>query len=38
MAYGVKYPDAKLNMYVPEIIPVTVLPGLEIDLKDIFGD
>jgi len=34
--YGVNEPDAKDDERIQEIIPVTVLPGLEIDVKDIF--
>jgi Uma2 family endonuclease len=36
--YGVNGPDVKENERAPEIIPVTVLPGLEIDTKEIFQD
>jgi len=35
-AYGVNEPDAAEDERVPEIVPVSVLPGLEIDVKDIF--
>jgi Uma2 family endonuclease len=35
-AYGVNRPSDKEDMRVPEVIPVSVLPGLEIDLKEIF--
>ena len=34
--FGVHAPDAKKDKFIQEIIPVTVLPGLEIDAKDIF--
>jgi Uma2 family endonuclease len=34
--YGVNEPDTKEDERGPEIIPVTVLPGLEINTKDIF--
>ena len=34
--YGVNEPKAKKDERVQEIIPVSVIPGLEIDLKDIF--
>ena len=36
LAYGVNEPDFKENERGPEIIPVSVLSGLEIDTKDIF--
>ena len=36
LAYGVNDIDAKEDERVVEIIPVATLPGLEIDLKDIF--
>jgi len=35
-AYGVNEPNTKENEMVEEIVPVTVLPGFSIDLKDIF--
>ena len=35
-AYGINGPDTKKNKRLEEVIPVTVLPGLEIDVKDIF--
>ena len=35
-AYGVNEPDAAEDELVPELVPVSVLPGLEIDVKDIF--
>jgi Uma2 family endonuclease len=34
--FGVNEPDAKKEEMVNEIIPVSVLSGLEIDVKDIF--
>ena len=34
--YGLNEPDVKDDERIQEIIPVTVLPGLEIDVKDIF--
>ena len=34
--YGANEPDTKKNERFEEIIPVTVLPGLKIDAKDIF--
>ena len=34
--YGINPPDVKENERAPELVPVTVLPGLEIDTKDIF--
>ncbi|GHV72004.1 hypothetical protein AGMMS49928_26830 [Spirochaetia bacterium] len=34
--YGINEPDTPENEQVPEIVPVSVLPGLEIDVKDIF--
>ena len=34
--YGVNEPDAKEDERVRDLIPVTVLPGLEIDVKEIF--
>jgi len=36
-AYGINGPDTKKNERLEEIIPVTVLPGLKIDVKDIFN-
>ena len=36
--YGVNEPDAKENEKLEEIVPVTVVPGLEIDVKDIFKE
>jgi Uma2 family endonuclease len=37
-AYGINGPDTKKNERLEEIIPVTVLPGLQIDVKDIFNE
>ena len=34
--YGVNEPDAEDDTKVPEIVPVSVLPGLEIDTNEIF--
>jgi len=34
--YGVTEPNDKKHERLPEVIPVTVLPGLDIDTKDIF--
>lgn len=34
--YGINEPDAKKDELVDEVAPVSVLPGLEINLKDIF--
>jgi Uma2 family endonuclease len=34
--YGVNEPDTREDERGPEIVPVTVLPGLEINTKDIF--
>ena len=34
--YGINEPDTKEDERAPEIIPVSVLPGFEIDLKDVF--
>ena len=36
--YGVNNPDIHGEILVPEIIPVSVLPGLEIDTKEIFAE
>jgi len=36
-AYGINGLDTKKNERLEEIIPVTVLPGLKIDVKDIFN-
>jgi len=38
MVYAINDSDTKPNEEAPEIIPVTVLPGLNIDVKDIFRD
>jgi Uma2 family endonuclease len=35
--YGINGPDTKEDEKAEEIIPVTVLPGLKIDVKDIFN-
>ena len=35
-AYGINGPDTKKNERLEEVIPVNVLPGLKIDMKDIF--
>jgi Uma2 family endonuclease len=35
--YGINIPNVKENEKAEEIIPVTVLPGLKIDVKDIFN-
>ena len=34
--YGINEPDAIDNTKIPEIVPVSVLPGLEIDTNEIF--
>jgi Uma2 family endonuclease len=34
--YGIIEPDDKEKEMLPEVIPVSVLPGLEIDVKDVF--
>jgi Uma2 family endonuclease len=34
--YGINEPDTKEGEKAEEVIPVTVLPGLKIDVKDIF--
>ena len=34
--YGINEHDAVDNTTVPEVVPVSVLPGLEIDVRDIF--
>ena len=34
--YGVNEPDAKEDERIRELLPITVLPGLEIDVKEIF--
>jgi len=34
--YGINEPDTKEDEKAEEVIPVTVLPGLKIDVKDIF--
>ncbi|MDR3247706.1 MAG: Uma2 family endonuclease [Treponema sp.] len=36
-AYGYNEPTIKPEDTVPDIVPVTVLPGLEIDLKTVFS-
>ena len=36
LTYGINPPDTKENERAPEIVPVAILPGLEIDVKDIF--
>ena len=36
MVYGVNDPDTNPDELAPEVIPVKVLPGLEINVKDIF--
>ena len=36
--YAVNDSDVKENERAPEIVPVTILPGLEIDVKDIFRE
>jgi Uma2 family endonuclease len=36
-AYGFNEPGAKPDELVPDMVPAAVLPGLEIDLKTVFG-
>ena len=35
-AYGINDPDSEEAVQVPEIVPVSVLPGLKINCRDIF--
>jgi len=35
--YGINEPNAEDDTKIPEIVPVSVLPGLEIDVNDIFS-
>jgi hypothetical protein len=36
-AYGFNEPGTKPDDMVPDIVPIAVLPGLEIDLKTVFA-